>query len=76
MDKESGVSLAALHRSGLHLSLVQDGRLRVEDATIKSGLSSKEWAAIPGSPTTVSTTGSIGRPILMLPLDKGWRFTG
>ena len=41
INKENGISLAVLHRSGLHRNLKQHDHLQVEDTMIKSGLSSR-----------------------------------
>ena len=44
INKENGISLAALCRSGLHRNLKRHGHLQVEDTVIKSGLSSRNHA--------------------------------
>ena len=41
INKENGISLAVLHRSGLHRNLKQHDHLQVENTMIKSGLSSR-----------------------------------
>ena len=41
INKENGITLAVLQRSGLHRNLKQHDHLQVEDTMIKSGLSSR-----------------------------------
>lgn len=55
------MGLPKVASTNLRLSSVWDGHLGVEGATLKSGLCSKEWGALPGSPTAVCTTGRRGR---------------